>query len=172
MNLKNANLANGRSAQTAERLRREVARRKQLDLLYKNRMAHLVDVTQPLVLISQVQRSGGTLLSQLFDDHFQCHVHPGELHIGHPDKTRWRTVSPGKSPEEMFEGLYEKISHRYLREGYSKWSDGNSEKRELFPFLFPPDLQKENLPAALFSPEDGTRCLECVYDVVLQCLAG
>ena len=31
--------------------------------------ASRVDVNVPLVLISQVQRSGGTLLSQLFDGH-------------------------------------------------------------------------------------------------------
>ena len=136
------NSKNARAISAADRLRREFDRRKQLTLLYKNRIAHLVEITQPLVLISQVQRSGGTLLSQLFDSHFQCHVHPGELHIGNPNKTQWRPVFPGKRPDQMFDLLYETISLRYLREGYSKWSDGNKEEKEFFPFLFLPDLQK------------------------------
>jgi hypothetical protein len=37
----------------------------------------------PLVLISQAQRSGGTLLSQLFDSHPAIAAHPHELSIGH-----------------------------------------------------------------------------------------
>lgn len=97
------NLRNSKVISAADRLQREFDRRKQLDLLYKNRIAHLVEITQPLVLISQVQRSGGTLLSQLFDSHFQCHVHPGELHIGNPNKTHWRPVFPGKTPDQMFD---------------------------------------------------------------------
>ena len=48
---------------------------------------HLVGpLYQPLVLISQVQRSGGTLLSQLFDGHRQCWAHPDELMFGNPVK--------------------------------------------------------------------------------------
>ena len=44
---------------------------------------------EPLVLISQIQRSGGTLLCQLFDGHPECHVDPYELKIGHPKKHNW-----------------------------------------------------------------------------------
>ncbi len=33
------------------------------------RIGRLVEVREPLVLISQIQRSGGSLLSQLFDGH-------------------------------------------------------------------------------------------------------
>ena len=49
--------------------------------LCRMRLRHLRPVTEPLVLISQVQRSGGTLLSQLFDMHPQCHAHPDELAV-------------------------------------------------------------------------------------------
>ncbi len=35
-----------------------------------------VPVNQPVALISQAPRSGGTLLRNLFDGHPQCHVHP------------------------------------------------------------------------------------------------
>ena len=37
--------------------------------LCRARLDHVVPVREPLVLISQIQRSGGTLLSQLFDGH-------------------------------------------------------------------------------------------------------
>ena len=50
--------------------------------LVPQRLEHLVPVTDPLVLVSQIQRSGGTLLSQLFDGHPECHAHPHELKIG------------------------------------------------------------------------------------------
>ncbi len=43
-------------------------------------------VNQPLILISQIQRSGGTLLNSLFDGHSECHVYPGELMWGSPEK--------------------------------------------------------------------------------------
>ena len=39
----------------------------------------LVRVDQPLFLISQAQRSGGTLLLRLFDGHPECHVVPFQL---------------------------------------------------------------------------------------------
>ena len=37
-----------------------------------------------LIIISQVQRSGGTLLSQLFDSHPQIHSYPSELKLTKP----------------------------------------------------------------------------------------
>jgi hypothetical protein len=44
-----------------------------------HRLEYLERVDQPLVLITQVARSGGTLLLRLFDGHSQCHVVPYEL---------------------------------------------------------------------------------------------
>ena len=70
----------------AKRMRRLWKRRRRDSLtnLRATRRRHLVPVDQPLVLISQVSRSGGTLLSQLFAGHPECHVRPGELLIGRP----------------------------------------------------------------------------------------
>ena len=48
----------------------------------------------PLVLIAQVQRSGGTLLSQLFDGHPQVFAFPHELKWGGRDKYHWPDVNP------------------------------------------------------------------------------
>lgn len=48
-------------------------------MLVAERIRYLEPVDQPLVLIGQVDRSGGTLLLRLFDGHRQCHVVPYEL---------------------------------------------------------------------------------------------
>ena len=50
--------------------------------LCRARLEHVVDVREPLVLISQAKRSGGTLLRQLFDGHPEFHAHGHELDIG------------------------------------------------------------------------------------------
>ena len=50
------------------------------------RLRHAPPVHEPMLLISQVQRSGGTLLAQLFDGHPECLAHPYELKWGRPLK--------------------------------------------------------------------------------------
>jgi hypothetical protein len=62
-------LANGSDTETAAEYRSVLA----------ERMKYLVPVHQPLVLITQIGRSGGTLLLRLFDSHRECHVVPYEL---------------------------------------------------------------------------------------------
>jgi hypothetical protein len=44
-----------------------------------HRLQYLVPIDQPLALIAQPGRSGGTLLLRLFDGHPECHVVPYEL---------------------------------------------------------------------------------------------
>jgi len=75
--------------------------------LVHQRLEHVVPVTEPLVLCSQVQRSGGTLLSQLFDGHPECHAHPHEIKIGWPREANWPPLDLDR-PEEWFERLFEK----------------------------------------------------------------
>ena len=108
--------------------------------LCATRLEHLVEVREPIVLISQIQRSGGTLLSQLFDGHPECHAHPGELHIGHPQKWDWPPLDLER-PEQWFELLFEKPAYKALRDGYRKPSSPDIE-HDVFPFLFSPRLQK------------------------------
>jgi hypothetical protein len=67
--------------------------------IVRARLAHVVPVAEPLVLISQIQRSGGTLLLQLLDGHRECHVDPYELKIGHPKKHNWPPLDLGR-PEQ------------------------------------------------------------------------
>ncbi len=129
--------------------------------LRRARLDHLVEVREPLVLISQVQRSGGTLLSQLFDGHPECHAHPGELSIGKPRKWDWPELEPGR-PELWFELLFEPPTDLYLREGYVKEKPllGQLEP-DVFPFLFAPRLQK-----AIFERCAAGRRIESERDIL------
>jgi hypothetical protein len=96
-------------------------------------------ITDPLVLISQIQRSGGTLLSQLFDGHPELHAHPNELMIGYPKKYTWPKIDLDDRPEQWFEVLFEDMVILHLTEGYKK----SIKHDETFPFIFLPYLQKE-----------------------------
>jgi hypothetical protein len=57
--------------------------------VFRARRETLVPVREPMVLISQIQRSGGHLISALLDGHPQLHVHPAEIQVGHPTKADW-----------------------------------------------------------------------------------
>jgi len=100
---------------------------------------NIIHVNAPLALISQIQRSGGSLLSQLFDGHPQIHAHPHELKIGYPKKYYWPKIDLADSPEKWFFLLFEDIVLEHAKEGFTK---GNKADRT-HPFHFVPFLQKE-----------------------------
>ena len=95
------------------------------DLVCRQRLQFAVPVTQPLVLISQAQRSGGTLLSQLFDGHPECHAHPHELHIGHPSSRDWPPLDLS-DPQSWFDLLFERKPAIHLQGGYTKGPEGEA----------------------------------------------
>lgn len=113
--------------------------------LMRSRLEHLIDVKEPLVLISQVQRSGGTLLSQLFDGHPSLHAHPHELQIGFPTKEQWPPLDLEADADAWFDILREPHVQRAFEGGYSKHPrkklSYDAEEFELRPFLLPPSLQ-------------------------------
>lgn len=119
----------------------------ELDRIYRMRCEHIIPVSRPLFLVSQVQRSGGSLMAQLFDGHPQCHTHPGELHIGYPKKYNWPNLDLGQKPDHWFDMLFEKHLPEYAEEGFVKVprhiraSYSASDIR--YPFLFLPRLQRE-----------------------------
>ena len=124
------------------------------------RLKHLVEVREPLVLISQIQRSGGTLLSQLFDDHVQCHAHPQQLHIGHPSSREWPPLVLDQ-PEHCFSVLYERKAALHLRQSYRK----SAINKDTFPFCFLPRLQHAIFSRCMASrPVEGERdVLDCYF---------
>jgi hypothetical protein len=107
--------------------------------LYRTCLKHIAPVGEPLVLISQIQRSGGSLLSQLFDGHPQVHAHPHELMLGFKKKFVWPRIDLNDRPESWFELLFEKMVIEHAAQGYKK---GRRDK-EAFAFFFVPSLQKK-----------------------------
>ena len=111
--------------------------------LYQMRLEHVTPIHQPLILISQIPRSGGSLLSQLFDGHPQCHTHPFELFIGFPNKWNWPDLDLSLSAERWFEQLFESPTLRHYREGYRKYSKRLYNRGDNYSFLLLPNLQRE-----------------------------
>jgi hypothetical protein len=91
--------------------------------LLRSRREAIVPVTEPFVLVSQVQRSGGTLLNSLLDGHPELHVHPYELHIGHPTKADWPALDLGAGSEAWLELLSEPVLAKLFAAGYRKKPD-------------------------------------------------
>lgn len=105
---------------------------------YESWLEHIQPVSIPLALISQIQRSGGSMLNQLFDGHAQLHAHPHELKFGYPKKHIWPVIDLGSRPDRWFEILFEDIVVRHFRHGYKKME----KYEDTFLFIFPPSLQK------------------------------
>lgn len=100
-------------------------------------------IDQPLILISQIQRSGGSMLAQLFDGHPQVFAHPFEMHIGHPNKWDWRDFDVSSKPEQWFASLFEEKVMKFITEGYCKPGANKYAASEKFPFNFDPAKQKQ-----------------------------
>jgi hypothetical protein len=123
------------------RMIRKMSAEKGLHLkdLHRTCLKHIAPVREPLALISQIQRSGGSLLSQLFDGHPQVHAHPHELMLGFKKKFVWPRIDLNDRPESWFELLFEKMVIEHATQGYKK---GRRDK-EAFAFFFLPSLQKK-----------------------------
>ena len=110
-----------------------------LDSLSQACLDHTRPVNAPLALISQIQRSGGTLLSQLFDGHPELHAHPHELKIGYPTKYPWPKLDLEDDPNRWLETLFEYSVLSHFKKGYKK----EKKRDDAFLFLFLPSVQRE-----------------------------
>lgn len=159
----------GRGA--AKRFRTHVHRRYMKKVL-SGRSANLDDVSRymanyavplrlPLVLVSQVQRSGGTLLSQLFDAHPALAAYPQELRLGFPNSNVWPKIDPSLGADENFRMMYDANLPRLVSRGYKK-GEANPERK---PFLIMPQVQ-HRLFKHLFDetpPESRRRILDYFF---------
>ena len=122
----------------------EVASADDLKRALRPRRENAVPVREPLVLICQAQRSGGTLLARLFDAHPQCHAHPHELMIGYPKPHTWPDLAAGEDPDIWFG----KLRERYLSTLFTKGRravplKASGEKSSgAYPFIMPPSFQR------------------------------
>lgn len=85
-----------------------------------------------LVIISQIQRSGGTLLSELFDGHPKCSVYPGECMLL---KGAWPSLLRLYYRKRLF-SLDDPHFQRYVDNGY----DRSADEKSAFEF----DFKKRN----------------------------
>jgi hypothetical protein len=129
-----------------------------LETLYQACLEHTRPVTSPLALISQIQRSGGTLLSQLFDGHSELHAHPHELKIGYPTKYTWPKLDLSDNPNRWLETLFEYSVLSHFKKGYKK----EKKRDDAFLFLFLPSVQREIFLDYVASTESLT--LRDVFD--------
>ena len=157
----------GRFAATRQKKRKDIpwerlSEADEYTELMRMRLKHAVPVREPLVLISQVQRSGGTLLSQLFDGHREVHAHPHELYIGKPNKWDWPPLDLA-DPGSWFPTLYEPLVAEWVEKGYVK--DDTARRKggdpDVFPFVFSPKLQR-----MLFDAQIAQRPVERERDVL------
>jgi hypothetical protein len=134
--------------------------------LFHTCLKHISPVTEPLALISQIQRSGGSLLSQLFDGHPEIHAHPHELMMDYKKEYVWPRIDLNDRPERWFGILFEKVIIEHTNKGYKK---GRIEQ-EVFPFILVPYLQKELFLKYLDSIQSIT--LRDVFDAYMTSYFG
>ena len=120
--------------------------------LFHTCLKHISPVTEPLALISQIQRSGGSLLSRLFDGHPEIHAHPHELMMGYKKKYVWPRIDLNEHPERWFRILFENMVIKHTREGYKKGKEDKEYPERQFESLiaqefeiFDPFLLSHNL---------------------------
>lgn len=84
---------------------------------------HVAAASTPCVLISQAQRSGGSLLSQLFDSHPELAAYPMELRFGFSMTDAWPSFDLRAGAEQNFRLLFDPKLVRDTRRGYAKGGD-------------------------------------------------
>jgi hypothetical protein len=109
------------------------------------RRENVLPVDQPLALICQAQRSGGTLLARLFDGHPQCHAHPHELHIGDRRPHVWPSLALDENPEAWFAKMEEERLGLMFDKGKRMIplkAQGERPDENYYPLLLPPAFQR------------------------------
>jgi hypothetical protein len=108
--------------------------------LVKERSSVFIDA--PLVLVSQIQRSGGSLLAQLFDGHPQVYAHPLEIRIWHPKKSEWPALDPAGDPSGWFDALHNEKWTTLAKDGFAKPGSNPAAAEQRHPFTFSADEQR------------------------------
>jgi len=125
--------------------------------LRQQRRKWAVPVTQPLLMCSQIQRSGGTLLLRLFDGHPSCFAHPNELRWGRPNGWPRIGLAWDQTPAMLFDQVNESWPAKFARYGYAKVANSVVESDRL-PFLFDQVLQlalfEDALPQTILRRRD------------------
>lgn len=129
------------------------------DRIIRQRLEYPIVVNQPLVLISQAVRSGGTLLSRLFDSHPELHTYAFELHIGFPESHNWPSFDLDEpNPDVWFQQLYHRSLHIMAHKGHRA-----SHIDEMLPFFHIPPFQRDIFEAQLLGKITSQRQILDAY---------
>ena len=116
-----------------------------LDRALELRRDNVFPVDEPLALICQAQRSGGTLLGRLFDGHPQCHVHPHELLFGGRIPHNWPRIDLDDEARGVVRDAPGGEGRRPLRQGQAADPAEDpraSVPRAAIPCMLPPQFQR------------------------------
>jgi hypothetical protein len=108
----------------------------QLDDIEAFLRANHTRLDAPVVLISQIQRSGGTLLSELLDSHTAIASHSNELAFANQTEESWPVLDSTLGAEKNFDLLFQERP-RLLERGYVKGDHDD----EAHPFFLIPQAQ-------------------------------
>ena len=97
----------------------------------------------PLALVTEIQRSGGSMAAQLFDGHPELFSHPFEIQIGHPRKWHWPELDLAGDAGLWFDRLFEAKLLHFVAKGYTKPGSNPYAQGEKHPFNFDPDRQRQ-----------------------------
>ena len=105
-----------------------------LKSLVFNKKIKIID--KELILIPQIQRSGGTLLSQLFDNHSELFNYPSELILTEP-KWDWDKNLNFSSTANS------SLKRNIIIQNYEKLSRGEISYKKRNKFIFNPFIEKK-----------------------------
>jgi len=105
----------------------------------------------PLIMVSQVERSGGSLMAQLFDGHPDLLAHPHELKIGYPDKRDWPPMGL-PNLDKQFRVLFELDNIDFCENGYVKGQYYEARQN----FFLVPHIQRELFREAMKKAQGRT----------------
>lgn len=111
-------------------------------LFFRRKDSFIQPISEPLVLISEIQRSGGTLLCQLFDGHPEVHCRPSEIAFGKPTKSQIYPLLENQKNRVESAWRYfleEEIVDRVIANDYKKQPKKDYVR---YPFFFSRIIQK------------------------------
>lgn len=99
-------------------------------------------INQPIILVSQLPRSGGSLVAQLFDSHEELYSFPDEVKIGYPIKYIWPKLKLNKNPKYWFYQLFNLELAKIDNNNY--WKGHQHKFKQGLSFKYSPKTHYEN----------------------------
>ena len=128
-------------------------------------------IPRPVILISQLPRSGGSLLSQLLDGHPQLLVYPWEMKIGYPSKAKWPALDLGKSAAHLFATLFHSELGYFSKKGYRKGGKARPKQKRL-KFDYSPYDHYQNFVRLLPTERNRRSVLDTYFSTFFEAWRG